>query len=528
LGKKKKSKSKPSTEAAPSQESKKKPRGKAPEAPPSSKESTPRLWQSLQSSLSGIPWEWIIGIATAILILVSRAPMLGLIIIDDSFITYTYSKNLVEHGQFVFNLGERVLATTTPLYALILSLFQWVGADLFYVAPVLNLILEGLVALFAFLIIRQIFVDRAYIIFMVFAVLFFLEPKGMMSSAGGMETSLYVLLTLVVVWTALDERWATTGIVAALLFMTRPDGLIIGTSVLAYYFVQKRAFPVRGVIAFIAALAPWLIFATFYYGSPIPSGVSAKLVLGADYATPVGKKFHNVYYMRQSFLVLSATLIGLAGMSWAVFMAIKNKQWNLLIYVVFFLLYNGAFMLTGTSVSWFWYFVPLYIPLYLYAGYLCAEFIGRFKPSGFIVAIWGIAFLSVVSFKFLPREYLRLSTKSISWDRGIRQPCLWIANKTPPETTVMCKTVGIPGFYANRRIIDPLGIISPELLPHYPGKATAEIEALRRTKPDYFISYYKKFYDQHEDMRRDYTLVREYEMPFALISHRTIWLYKKK
>ncbi len=37
--------------------------------------------------------------------------------IDDAYITYRYSQNILEGHGLVYNPGERVLGTTTPLYA---------------------------------------------------------------------------------------------------------------------------------------------------------------------------------------------------------------------------------------------------------------------------------------------------------------------------------------------------------------------------------------------------------------------------
>ena len=37
---------------------------------------------------------------------------------DDAFISFVYSRNLVEHGQLVFNLGERVEGYTNFLWTL--------------------------------------------------------------------------------------------------------------------------------------------------------------------------------------------------------------------------------------------------------------------------------------------------------------------------------------------------------------------------------------------------------------------------
>ena len=56
-----------------------------------------------------------------IALLVVRVPYYGKLLLDDAFITFRYATNLVDHGQFVFNPGENVLATTTPLYALLLT-----------------------------------------------------------------------------------------------------------------------------------------------------------------------------------------------------------------------------------------------------------------------------------------------------------------------------------------------------------------------------------------------------------------------
>jgi hypothetical protein len=89
----------------------------------------------------------------------------------------------------------------------------------------------------------------------------------------------------------------------------------------------------------------------------------------------------------------------------------------------------------------------------------------------------------------------------------------------------MCKTVGIPGYYAKRKIIDPLCIISPQLLKDYPGKATAEIETLRKLKPDIYMSWYK-YDDKYKEVRDGYHLVKAFRMPFGLVTD-TIWIYHK-
>ena len=63
---------------------------------------------------------WLISCAAMIRILfVTRLLPDGLF--DDAYITFRYAANLMSGAGFVFNNGERVLGTTSPLFAIILA-----------------------------------------------------------------------------------------------------------------------------------------------------------------------------------------------------------------------------------------------------------------------------------------------------------------------------------------------------------------------------------------------------------------------
>src|SRR3954465_5688067 len=49
---------------------------------------------------------------------------------DDPYITYRYAVNLARGYGSVYNSGDRVLSTTTPLYAIVLRLVRLIGLDL--------------------------------------------------------------------------------------------------------------------------------------------------------------------------------------------------------------------------------------------------------------------------------------------------------------------------------------------------------------------------------------------------------------
>src|SRR5438067_12453298 len=48
---------------------------------------------------------------------------------DDAYITYRYADNLYSNLGFVYNPGEQVLSTTTPLFAVLLAALEHVSTD---------------------------------------------------------------------------------------------------------------------------------------------------------------------------------------------------------------------------------------------------------------------------------------------------------------------------------------------------------------------------------------------------------------
>jgi len=60
--------------------------------------------------------------------------LIGPRIIDDAFITFRYAQNIAESQGFVYNLGERVMDTTTLFFTLMLTTFYLVFNNLTVIA----------------------------------------------------------------------------------------------------------------------------------------------------------------------------------------------------------------------------------------------------------------------------------------------------------------------------------------------------------------------------------------------------------
>ena len=72
------------------------------------------------------------------------------IILDDALITFRVAENLAYGRGFVYNVGERVQVTTTPLYAMILAAGTWLFGSALQAALVLNIGLSMLIPVLTF------------------------------------------------------------------------------------------------------------------------------------------------------------------------------------------------------------------------------------------------------------------------------------------------------------------------------------------------------------------------------------------
>src|ERR1041385_5066495 len=83
-------------------------------------------------------------IAIAVLAIAARL-IPGPRTVDDAFITFRYSRNIVEGQGFGYNPGSQVLGTTTPLYTVLMAAFSALvrGEDFQNYAMVVNALADA-------------------------------------------------------------------------------------------------------------------------------------------------------------------------------------------------------------------------------------------------------------------------------------------------------------------------------------------------------------------------------------------------
>ena len=216
---------------------------------------------------------------------------------DDCYIIYHYAYNLYAHKQFVFNLGERILGTTTPLYTLILGGLQVFSDKLPQISHLISFISSSSAGFLIFLIFRT----RNPILGLFCTVCF---PFILLDI--GLETNFLIFLFALSLYFFDKERYLPCAAVLAFCFLTRQDSAIFIACMILLYGLKEGRFPQREFLVFIIIVAPWFVFSYLYFGSVFPGTLQAK----RGHATFIQYFFDAFFYLatycdRYNFYLLS-------------------------------------------------------------------------------------------------------------------------------------------------------------------------------------------------------------------------------
>jgi arabinofuranosyltransferase len=233
-------------------------------------------------------------ILTAIIVLILLVHVNYLrFVCDDAFISFRYAKNFVEGNGLVYNISERVEGYTNFLWTLLLSLFMKMGLDPVMMSQVLGVLFSLATVLLLLRLNKRFYPEEN--LFNYLAPLF-LACCGAYAawSTGGLETSLFTFLVLLGSFffiSGIDQpkRFASSGIVFALVCMTRLDGLVlvfVTFAWLLYLLVIKKRVEAKSLALWtLSFLIPFLLYFAWrwsYYGKIFPNTFYIK-VTGADY-----------------------------------------------------------------------------------------------------------------------------------------------------------------------------------------------------------------------------------------------------
>lgn len=422
---------------------------------------------------------------------------------DDPFITYRYAENLSRGLGMVYNPGERILSTTTPLFAILLSLLTILWSNTPQLARLIGSFSLALGGLLIWDLARSWKIPAVG-----WAGLLLYPTFPLLVSTLGSETPLYLAFCLGAFAFYAHQRYSLTATLSALAILTRPDGALVPVLLAADYVLRvRRPIPWSAVLVLLSLTLPWFVFAWAHYGSPIPVTLAAKQHQGAmTISQRFGPGFLTIVsWYNGGWEYWLESILAFLGI---VFLFLRERRWAL--FLIWTILYFVVYSTLGVS-RYFWYYAPL-VPGFVAAVGLGISAVSR-QPLAFIYlpSATGEKELNTSSRRSATSSrfstitlvaLVTLLTVAQIWnlwqlrqqpDQRIliyRAVGEWLKENTDQGSGVGALEVGMIGYYAQRRMVDFAGLIQPDVAAQFTSNTTYEdaaIWAMERYGPDFLV-----------------------------------------
>jgi hypothetical protein len=379
--------------------------------------------------------------------------------VDDAFITFRYGQNLARGMGLVFNPNHRVMGSTSPGESLLSALVYGVAG--FQATP-------GVMAALG----CAGWIAQATVVF------FVLEERlgrlragivaaGVAVGAAGsaqwvaLETNLAAAATLWAVALALRARWVPAAAACALAGLFRPDAYI-ACAPLAFLCVRELGRAAwRPALALTVLSAPWAVFATLYFGSPVPQSAVAKY-------HQTGAVAYALHVVRD---VPAQTFAGMPAAGkvafWGAVIAggfvLVRAEARLGILLAYAAMHAAAYVALAPDPNFSWHLYPLTLVAVVSALTFLATLAGRLKGAPRLVAaVTIVAGCGVQSVAFAR------SHATDVWfgarDAAYRKVAAYLSAHADPGDIVDSEEVGTLAYYTDLRMNDHARLVTP-----YPG-----------------------------------------------------------
>lgn len=372
---------------------------------------------------------------------------------EDALITLRYAENIFQGNGFVYNLGEKVLGTTTPLYTFWLVLLKFLAGRFFMIFWKLsNIQMDGITIFFLTKLLIEKFKLTTAALF--FTLLVSINPLLNAVAISGMEMSFLIMLMTLSIYSMYYEKYTLTGVLLGLILLTRMDGAIFLILILVHTYLNCKKNSFRIFCAFILTVIPFLGLEYFYFGSIIPNSIIAKRAL---FNRAILEMIKNVFDVYSDNISIFNVLI-----PFGIYFILTAYK-TLTFIVIFDLLY--LCFLTLTRVYLFeWYFAPgVFIHLLISAigiqGVMDLSIFHR-KVHYLIAAVFVLVIGLMPVITKIEWEN-RLQTYEMNVRENIGN---WLKVNTAEKATILLEPIGYIGYYSNRYIYDAVGLVSPEVI----------------------------------------------------------------
>jgi hypothetical protein len=452
--------------------------------------------------------------------------------LDDALITIKFDKNLADGVGFVHNLGDGHVQGFTSALSVLVPL----PGELIYGGggiQLIRLVSLGafvLAAIYAYLIAREFKLGTWPTVFALAYLA--LDQNQVFFGMSGMETQIAVAVLLGGIYYVLVEDFPKAGVALGLALLARPDFVLWFVPAYVFLFIRDWRGALRAFAISAAILAPWVLFTTIYFGSPVPHTIAAKSLsfaptlpglthpvawihfLGdqlsaSSHSWTIFAPFYEAIFITHSplsygvakaiaFVVAGLAIVG--GLS-----TIRRASWLPAIACLILLL---AYKVIFLAVGYFeWYGAPTTALLVLMAAigldrisiWLAAASRNRFRPAE--VALVPAVLLALVYAMVLPYRTVVEARVQHDIEDKVRQPLgEYLGQVVKPGESITSESSGYVGWETNGTLYD------------YPGlESTSVVDAIRKAEAAHAQGFPDSLAGIAHLLRPDWLVLRPWE-----------------
>jgi hypothetical protein len=402
---------------------------------------------------------------------------------DDAYIHFRVAEQFLEQGTPYYNSGEAVMASSSPAWTLLLSALFLVAGSSAGIVAILNGLIAALGALTFVALARELTAgELGKPLCWAFALPYLSLIH--FSSVGLMETAL-ALLMLGLGALLYARRREEAFILLALAPCVRLEFALFFLLFFLHALLRRRQGIGRRLIYALLGAAPFVLYELYYFGSLLPGTVSAKrIVYSVSFADVSEFLLQNLVafapFMARSWgllagLTLLALLTGIAIAGQARRRSLGHEHGEIL-----YLLGAGGLLIALVYILSKGLVFPWYVPLFA-IPFTFALYAAAARSS------WVAAYLAILLVIGLPHAFTL--SRSIMAAAGNPAHYRYFAQnararkyletgerlfKRFPDARLMSSEVGGLGYTFRGRILDGVGLVSPEALRHHPMKVPEE------------------------------------------------------
>ena len=422
-------------------------------------------------------------------------------LVDDAYISFRISENLISNGEPFFDQNRAVYTSTSLIYPFINSIWYFlIGNNWKDFVILINSIFLGwsmsIVLKKAFEANPSSFWFPKLGTFLLM-IPWFLDFKTLVFGNSGLETALYMWLLALVCIPTKESPFRPMSVAGWFLVLVRPEGILAGLAqLLSGTSTENFKSHIRFAMWGLLALVLWAGLGFYLYGTWMPQSILAKGNHAIDRWLEIRKGLAYLLFANHPF-EFGIAICGFVFFPETRKMFILPLTW-IGLYIAFFSL---------AAAWWPWYLPPLFVPFWFLTSI-----------SAHAILVWGQEYfeknkaylagipivLGLLSFRV--KETLMVSHKQIreasdgyqERNNSSKRIGHFLEKEIKPGQTILLEPLGMIAWYAkNKSFIDYPGLATPEMtahlstlkwkLPHRLTDSKTDSAVLEHFKPDILV-----------------------------------------